>query len=197
MSSKKELTGGTGDVNPQTLVTQRVFASANNSFAHNVLSFPMPVPRFSSTSTTSIVVELLGVEYYYDSVPVQQAAIASATTFGAGIATAIATQPTLGALFEQPNIIDLNNHLIASTIDGTPTNVAAHTQFEGSRYEDLTDQAGHGLLIATDRMTVFAYCQTNVPATQLVGVRAKLYYRFKKVTLTEYIGIVQSQQNPF
>lgn len=58
-------------------------------------------------------------------------------------------------------------------------------------HDDLTDGAGHGVLVATDRI----YCQISSTGTgaaqQCTG---KIWYRWKNVTLPEYIGIVQSQQ---
>lgn len=56
---------------------------------------------------------------------------------------------------------------------------------------DLTDGDGHGILVATDNI----YFQ--VTSNGFAGAQeqsAKLLYRFKEVSLVEYIGIVQSQQ---
>jgi hypothetical protein len=56
---------------------------------------------------------------------------------------------------------------------------------------DLTDNAGHGILIATDSI----YGQVNSANTATTNtVYFKLLYRFKEVNLIEYVGIVQSQQ---
>jgi hypothetical protein len=56
---------------------------------------------------------------------------------------------------------------------------------------DMTDAAGHGVLIATDNMFV-GLNTTNFVAVATVNI--KILYRMKNVTLAEYIGIVQSQQ---
>lgn len=73
------------------------------------------------------------------------------------------------------------------------------TDNESVDFHDLTDGAGHGLLVATDN--IFLSVQTtNIAfvgesADSIVGfVAADLIYRFKEVALAEYIGIVQSQQ---
>lgn len=55
---------------------------------------------------------------------------------------------------------------------------------------DCTDNAGHGLLVATDNI----FLQCSVDAAGSVTPSGKILYRFKKVKLVEYIGIVQSQQ---
>lgn len=68
---------------------------------------------------------------------------------------------------------------------------------EGVDIHDLTDGAGHGVLIATDNIWLTAFINGAVPdigTTAALNVFCEILYRFKKVTLQEYIGIVQSQQ---
>lgn len=53
------------------------------------------------------------------------------------------------------------------------------------------------MLIATDNIWLTAYINGAVPdigTTAALNVYCEILYRFKKVTLQEYIGIVQSQQ---
>jgi len=58
-------------------------------------------------------------------------------------------------------------------------------------HDDLTDGAGHGVLVATDQI----YCQISSSSTGAAQTCAgKIWYRWKNVGLAEYIGIVQSQQ---
>lgn len=62
--------------------------------------------------------------------------------------------------------------------------------FEPIEY-DLTDGAGHGILVATDNV----FGQIVAAGTSVANtVRVKLMYRMKNVSLAEYVGIVQSQQ---
>jgi hypothetical protein len=56
---------------------------------------------------------------------------------------------------------------------------------------DLTDGAGHGVLVATDSIFIGAATTSYAGAATFY---ARVFYRFKEVTLQEYIGIVQSQQ---
>lgn len=56
---------------------------------------------------------------------------------------------------------------------------------------DLTDGDGHGILVATDN--IFFQVTSNGFASA-AEQSVKLLYRFKEVSLVEYIGIVQSQQ---
>lgn len=56
---------------------------------------------------------------------------------------------------------------------------------------DCTDGAGHGVLVATDNI----YITMNTNGWQgAANADFKILYRFKEVSLVEYIGIVQSQQ---
>lgn len=68
---------------------------------------------------------------------------------------------------------------------------------EGVDWHDLTDGAGHGVLIATDNIWCTAFINGACPdigTTASATIFADLLYRFKKISLQEYIGIVQSQQ---
>lgn len=81
---------------------------------------------------------------------------------------------------------------------GAPIEVYS-TDNEGIDIHDLTDGAGHGLLVATDSIWLTQYLSIaaagSIGFTSSIGTIAEIIYRFKKVTLQEYIGIVQSQQN--
>lgn len=74
------------------------------------------------------------------------------------------------------------------------------TDNEAVDIHDLTDGAGHGILIATDNIFLVvqglltSYGAATTGAIQAFA-QADLIYRFKEVALAEYIGIVQSQQN--
>ena len=58
---------------------------------------------------------------------------------------------------------------------------------------DLTDGAGHGLLYANPNIT-FSCTQSNetIRLWTFFNVVFRILYRYKKVGLTEYIGLVQS-----
>lgn len=58
---------------------------------------------------------------------------------------------------------------------------------------DLTDGAGHGILVAVDKFYAQIH-STYVAWGGTGGIDFKFLYRFKKVSLAEYVGIVQSQQ---
>ena len=56
---------------------------------------------------------------------------------------------------------------------------------------DLTDNAGNGMLVATDRIVIYG---ANTSGTIAGTYVAKVLYRLKEVGIQEYVGIVQSQQ---
>ena len=56
---------------------------------------------------------------------------------------------------------------------------------------DLTDGTGHGILIATDN--IYVTCSESGYAAAH-PIAFKLLYRLKTVSLSEYVGMVQSQQ---
>jgi len=64
------------------------------------------------------------------------------------------------------------------------------SQMATTGMQDLTDGDGHGILIATDN--IFAQV-TSTATGNANAVNIKLLYRWKNVSLSEYIGIVQSQ----
>jgi len=56
---------------------------------------------------------------------------------------------------------------------------------------DLTDDAGHGVLVATDKMYLSVVSEGTGDTND---VTCRILYRYKTVGITEYVGIVQSQQ---
>jgi len=54
----------------------------------------------------------------------------------------------------------------------------------------LDDGAGHGILLAADKVYLFGY---TTSAEKMV-IDCRVTYRWKNVSLTEYIGIVQATQ---
>lgn len=175
-----QLTGGTGDVNPQILT---IIANQLATDTPIVIQQPLPIPRYPTKSGYNLVVELLAVDYY-DINP---------TVLGAGGQTqnliTVTTNPQLpssiAAAIQDPRLIDawLNYMAFGPTPDVG--------QVPSENYQDLTDKAGHGILVAADNLYIGVFSAGNSAAKNAI---VKLWYRWKAVTLTEYIGIVQSQQ---
>lgn len=210
------LTGGTGDVNPQTYSLP--FPALTNTAAVNTTrvtgrSYPLPVPKFSSNISKSVVFEILGVQWEVNLPEVPDTSgetielAYSVTTSGypsAGISVATAgsnawvnfmANPTNVSLFRKAlGFVQFNGTDTAGATTGGGSQIY---DFNLSEYDDLTDEAGHGILVATDNIFINAYARasTSGGVTSPEAV-ATLHYRLKEVALQEYIGIVQSQQGP-
>jgi len=172
MSSIKELTGGTGDVNPQ-LLNVSIRQSANDITTQ--IEQPIPFPRTSSRKGRSIVMEVLWAEFTIDDVG-SGAATQITATLSTSTAAITITDPRTFAFYDRD--------LLFGTAIGFQS-INRNKRFK------LNDGAGHGFLVATD--SVFLTILSTGTARQNL-VNLKLFYRLKEVSLEEYLGIVSSQQ---
>jgi len=219
MATKKrgydQLTGGTGDTNPQTLriaapVDFALIPTTNTTYANTHSAVVVPIPRYPSRDGTSIVMEILKItwELYNTIVPSKCNVQGSGAVVTSAILTTNPQDPqTAGG--KQYNFM-IDPRLISAV---TRTNVGTFTNADGAAFgnslvvddgnweEDFTDGNGHGLLVATDTIYLNTFnTVVNVsnaltiiqqdPATAICTI----LYRQKAVTLQEYVGIVQSQQ---
>lgn len=176
------LTGGSKDVNPQ------FFHLAQNTSAANTYTetaFVIPVQRISpQRSTEAIVMEVLKIFF---NIPELDTTNAAETYYTARAAISTSSLTVMPALNNPKALmmVERSAHK-AFTAAGT-----YETPYTDPLVIDLTDGAGHGILVATDNL----YFQTTtVNYGAAAGFAAKVLYRWKTVGLTEYIGIVQSQQ---
>jgi hypothetical protein len=201
MSSRRALTGGTGDVNPQ-FISFRATQTVTDATA--VLTIPVPIQRMPSGGRAQVL-EVLCVKY-------------EANTFGGSNGTETVHRyytPTSNYASSTVDFQTVHSISVAvSTRNPGTTNVGLDNPAVFSYYnvvrfgaftaggsyavlirepfvDDLTDGAGHGFLVATDNIFIQIASQaTNAPQ----ACAGKIYYRWKNVGLQEYIGIVQSQQ---
>ena len=175
--SNAQLTGGTGDVNPQVLTIQLVQSGAN---VDTIRAVPIPVPRLNSQANKSLVFELLQVVCVIHRLPnvdalnQNQQAIA---TIGLGTVAA-------GTGFPQTIFQSRFN----SEGNGVPLTSAVW--FNMKDKTSFRDGSGRGILIASDNL-VFRLRGINMLFPNIADFR--LLYRFKQVALQEYLGIVASQ----
>lgn len=178
---KDQLTGGSGDVNPQ-IITITAVQPGND--APVVVRQPLPIPRLPTAPGRNLVIELLAVDYYRLTTSYNASTVSSWLV-------ALTTSPSLKtsslAALQDPQLLEAWYSQLV-----TPAGAVNEPfQVETDRWQDLTDQAGHGVLVASDFINVGFYTSaTGAPNVCVL----KLYYRWKDVSLTEYIGIVQSQQ---
>lgn len=200
MASRRALTGGTGDVNPQFL-SFSVQQSGND--ATTTLAVNIPVQRLPTTGRAQVM-EVLMVKYdgstlggsstaevprryvtsMYDS------SILHPTEWSRSLTVRVTTRNpgTTAVGYNDPSVFSYYN----KTKYGTWNAGGTYFIIEHEPYvDDLTDGAGHGYLVGTDIIYIQISSQdTGAPQS----CQGKLYYRWKNVNLQEYIGIVQSQQ---
>lgn len=177
-----QLTGGSGDVNPQWFTLPPIACSAANTFTETLT--PLPVQRFNQKSGKSLVLEVLKVQIFFPEWDANPAAGGNVAVAAYQLGTISQTAVNAG---NPQNIISANR-----TWRGAFT--AAGSYFGTSENPftlDLTDGDGHGLLVATD--SIFQDVITSSFAGA-ASFNARILYRWKQITLQEYIGIVQSQQ---
>lgn len=176
-----QLTGGSGDVSPQ-LVTQTTTLTAANTFTQDESGLPQI--RIPTRKGKSIVMELLKIRVTHPPLDTQPAAGGTNAQSQWQISTI--SESVMNPA--DPRVIAYSTIQWRGAFTAGGSFEAAQNLTE---VINLTDGAGHGILIATDSI----YIAANTVAYTGTGTwYAKLEYRFKEVTLEEYIGIVQSQQ---
>jgi len=167
------LTGGTGDVNPQWLKATVLQTGADTTTTATIV---LPVTRLASPANPTII-EVLKVYW----ILTNQAEVDSTQT---GHLSTKNFDTTAISGFIEPSDIDAVYWTDKITTSGQFAN------FQPIEH-DLTDGMGHGVLVATDNL----YLQLASASTSAAN-RASVWilYRFKRVNVQEYIGIVQSQQ---
>lgn len=182
-TSGDQLTGGSGDVNPQFLHMTITQSGADTTTSAQI---NLPVTRLPQSNVVTII-ELLKIYVDMPVVVGEAAGLASnslavnfSTTNGGATANAFSDPDVLAAYEVQKRTAFTAAQGFAAVESGGPQTPI-----------DLTDGAGHGVLVATDN----AFIQCVSVATGVANtVNAKWLYRFKTVSLVEYVGIVQSQQ---
>lgn len=179
-----DLTGGSGDVNPQTMIIV-ANGPVSGAAGTNRATIGLPIPRLPTPQGKSLVMEILWVEFVHRSL---SATAGASTEYHMSLTTNPAAPANIAAAVSDPRTVaDWNYEVTAS---GAP---AAFWDVNGVSEVDLTDQAGHGFLVATDNLFLDSFTSGPAGANMNTPI-CRIGYRFKLVTLTEYVGIVQSQQ---
>jgi hypothetical protein len=168
----ESLTGGTGDVNPQWM---KFTCTQSGTDTTTTATQPLPVVR-AREGVTPTVVEVLKVQFF----PIGMAEVDSELY----IALGTKNLGTTGASRIEPSLIAAADIFVRLTTSG-------QYAWTGPATIDLTDHAGHGMLVATDNI----YLQLSSGSTGASNaVSVWILYRFKRIGTLEYVGIVQSQQ---
>ena len=168
-------------MSPQ-LLSMQLTTSAANTFTQSEI--PLPVNRFREKGKSVICIELL--KSYWDLGELDNNNAAGGNVLSVQAQLSTASQATVDSAHTQVVAYAFRNYRGAFTAAGT---------FQAINLEpfvvDHTDGAGHGIMIATDNIF---FAATSSGFTGATTCKAKVLYRFKQITLEEYIGIVQSQQ---
>jgi len=176
--------GGTGDINPQWFN----MSAATVGAAYSDVATTLPRERLPY-GNRSQVMEVLKVEFSAGTTQtvVPTAAVAASARFYLTTTTFATTEPTSAQM--SGKVIARSSISVMATAGST-----GQGAIDTIKMVDCTDGAGNGVLVATDQM-FFGIIQTGATNPLTAGnVNCRILYRWKNVGLTEYIGIVQSQQ---
>ena len=182
MSTVRGITGGTKDVNPQ-FVSGSVTLGAANTYKQETV--PTPIVKVGQTQGSAVILEILKVMVDGPDVDLDNAA---ATTRTATLQFTTNSQSAI-APFSLSTMFAYYSKATRNAFTAAGTGILYD---ETSPYVlDLTDGAGHGVLVASDNIFIGGVTSGYTGAATFTY---KILYRFKRVSLVEYIGIVQSQQ---
>lgn len=177
------LTGGSRDVNPQFMRTDLTLSAAN-TYTEVEIQTPLNMLPVGSSSKAPVI-EILKIWFELDILDNAFAATYDTNLIRCALCTKSRTSiATLGT----PECIMRTQVLYAGafTAAGTYGMVS-----EANQQYDLTDGAGHGILIAVPKLFFGASTtgQTNAGSFSVC-----ISYRFKNVDVWEFVGMQQSQQ---
>lgn len=187
------LTGGTGDVNPQwfnmdTAVSLTdsnpiVAAGAHQSYTVPVQQSAMMRPGRNN------VMEILKVQFY-----ISGTLGTISSRLRVGLTTRAPSTSGNDLLPTKPHVIAATAFTGVGCLGGT--GATAGTQYGCTFDVNLTDEAGHGVIFAgqTIYLGLESDAMSGTNTTPAVTTaRCKILFRWKGVTMTEYIGVVTSQ----
>lgn len=191
MASARALTGGTNDVNPQPLklrITTGTLTSGSN--VSNAIGIQVPIQRLS-TGGRAQVLEILKFNYDYK-ITVAATAVVNSTGFQLTLASRspTTTTPVVNGNAD-PQVVW--QHGIQKQHGVTyPT---AGTYLIDAGNVDCTDGAGHGILYGQDNLflQLVSFSINSTAAVTASEANVCIWYRWKNVGFSEYIGMVTAQ----
>lgn len=173
MANRRQLTGGTGDVNPQ-FIGMSVTETAANAFTQVEAAIPV-LRQGMGNKAKYQVIEALWIEW--------QATIGDNADLSGRIMQLTTRSFAAATSLDNSDLI-----AISEVRDQFTTSGRGHKQLI-ERYK-LHDGAGHGVIIATP--SIF-FAVVGISQTAALTARARLYYRFKNIGLQEFIGLSLQQ----
>jgi len=170
MASSKQLTGGTKDVNPQILACSLIIPAGSGSKCQ-VQEVALPVQRLNNRNR-SMVMEVLSLQF------MPQGDDTHHIHFGLATSKPTSSSGILPILTDSNVFFEDRSY--SETLNKAPAGL----------FYTLHDGAGHGQLVAADKLYLFLY----TTSAEAMVLDCRITYRWKNVSLTEYIGIVQATQ---
>lgn len=181
-----QLTGGTRDVNPQFMSGILTLSAANTA---TEVTLGTPIVRVGPQSDGhATIMELLKIWVDYPAIDADAAAATDRTMRFSASTTSSGGTPAVLSL-DNPRVLTAMQMQLRNAFTAAGTGML-ESSLQPQEF-DFTDGAGHGVLVATDNIFLQALTAGQAGASSF---RWKILYRFKRVSLVEYIGIVQSQQ---
>lgn len=190
------LTGGTNDVNPQFFRFNKA-EGPQDANASTVVVSNTPIQAFTQgRGDRAIVMEVLKIFISADFQALRGLLIDSLwliwVAVGSGNGVPNGAQGTKDGMSNQNSFASYHYRLLVPA-----TTFGGNNDSQMGKEIDVTDSNGHGVLIATPQVTL-SLRQETTGGSWLQGpiITCGMLYRFKEVDLTEYLGIVNSQQAP-
>ncbi len=184
-TSGGSVTGGTGDIKPQVFTMDTGTQGAANDYVVNQIS--LPVPRFGTLKTKATIMEILSVDWYLN---IENAADSISSAFAFLTTSTLRTDgETSTLLTAAADVSEPRTFAFALQESVLGTQGAFSRTFPV--HLNLSDNNGNGILVATDKLFVVG---AGVGEATTGSFIAKVLYRLVNVGITEYVGIVQSQQ---
>lgn len=184
-AARDTLTGGTKDVNPQWYKGYVTLSAADTISEAN---FQLPITRIPTANKVTII-EVLKVQVEFPS-HLNTAAAATQGTYEQQVNFSTTSLGTAAmATIDNRNVFAKLSRWMQKAFTAAGSYAVSD---EPIKTLDLTDGAGHGLLIASDKLYVQA--DSTLETADIDSFKFALLYRFKTVGMREYVGIVQSQQ---
>lgn len=179
------LTGGTGDVNPQWLNLNTIVGAIAAQQGILSTATPIPINQVPAKASASLVLEILKVQF--------EKRFVAAGDGGAGAHMLTFKNLAVGAATVLTDWNVSNSHTIAYAPGDSEIPAAAGVEGKAVVLTtiDLTDGAGHGVIFAGQNIFHGFMAETACGASQTLACR--ILFRWKYVTMTEYVGLVTSQ----
>lgn len=183
--TRDRLTGGTKDVNPQIVRLDCIMDTANTTQTFEFQLPTSPVSQVSSNRANTI--EIFRI-YCWFFTPWTEPA--NANWHEASQVCAVTTR-SHGTTDVHPGDSDCIALFDKKYIGAFSANGSLISEVADPKIMEFTDHAGHGMVIATDKL----YVQLQNADCNAMKTRCQLHvhYRYKAVSIYEYIGVVTGQ----